>query len=103
VDLVSPNGAEGSAVFQLQGGADLDVVTSFGGEVFFSHDDAAGTTSVVVIMDVPGDISFKVRSQNVGRLPTVEVIQVADGNDVLRGSLVGYDVELVQVEDEGTS
>ena len=100
VDLVSPYGAEGSAVFEVAGGTGIGAVTSFGGEVYFNHNYGTETTKVVVIMDVPGQIRFKIRTSNVGDLPTVSVLQVADGNDALRPSLGGYEIEIAQVEDE---
>lgn len=103
VDLVSPNGAEGSAVFEFAGGSGLGVVSSYGGEVHYSHNYGTETSRVVVIMEVPGEVRFTIRTSDVGDLPTVTVIQVADGNDDLRTSLAGYDVEVVQVEDEGVS
>ena len=102
VDMESPNGAEGSAVFELSGGTGLGVVSSFGGEVFYDHNYGTEVTLVVVVMDVPGELQFKIRTANVGDLPTVSILQVADGNDVLRGSLEGYQVELVRVEDGGS-
>jgi hypothetical protein len=100
VDLVSPNGAEGSAVFEFAGGSGLGVVTAFGGEVYYSHNYGTGTSKVVVIMDTPGQIQFRIRTSDVGDQPSFTVLQVADGNDVLRPSLSGYDVEIVPVKDE---
>ena len=102
VDMESPNGAEGSAAFQISGGTGLGVVSSFGGEVFYDHNYGTEVSLVVVVMDVPGEIQFKIRTANVRDLPTVSILQVADGNDVLRGSLEGYQVELVRVEDGGS-
>jgi hypothetical protein len=101
VDLVSPNGAEGSAVFQMAGGMGLGEVTSFGGEVFYNHDYGSETSRVVVILDTPGQIQFKIRTADVRELPEITLIQVADGSDDLRISLDGYRIERVQVEDEG--
>lgn len=101
VDLVSPNGVEGSAVFRMAGGAGLGEVTSFGGEVFYNHDYGSQTSRLVVILDAPGHIRFKIRTSDVGELPEITLTQVADGNDDLRGSLDGYRIDMVQVEDEG--
>ena len=83
-------GPEGSAVFELTGGADLSVTSSTGGEVFYEH--SAGSSRVVIVMDDPGQISFRVETGDVGVVPTVDVIQVADGQDQLRSSLSGYEV-----------
>lgn len=101
VDLISPHGAEGSAVFEVVGGTGLGVVTVVGGEVFYEH-GTDGTTRVVVVLDQPGQIGFRVRSQDVRNLPSVTVVQVADGEDRLRSPLVDYEVELVQLEDGGS-
>jgi hypothetical protein len=103
VDLMSPNGAEGAAVFELTGGTGLGVVSSFGGEVYYEHNYGTGITRVVVVMDVPGNVQFKVRTSNVGDLPSATVLQVADGNDQLRSSLDGYEVEVIPVADRGGS
>ena len=101
VDLLSPNGAEGSAVFEVRGGGTgLGVVTTAGGEVYYDHGTDA--TRVVVILDSPGQIGFLVRTRDLRNLPSVTVTQVADGNDQLRGSLSGYEVELTQLEDGGS-
>ena len=99
VDLVSPNGAEGSAVFEITGGAGFWAVTAHGAEVYY--DLGLDATRVVVIMDTPGPIRFQLRTENLRKLPSVTVLQVADGNDQLRSSLSGYEVELLQVEDGG--
>ena len=103
VDLVSPNGAEGSAVFEITGGTGLGVVSSYSGEVYYNYNYGTGVTRVVVVMDVPGNVQFKVRTSNVGELPSVSVLQVADGDDQLRPSLGGYEVEVIPVEDGGGS
>jgi hypothetical protein len=100
VELDSPNGAEGSAVFEFAGGTGLGVVTTFGGEVYHSHNYGTGTSRVVVILDTPGAIQFKVRTSNVGDRPSFTLLQVADGDDNLRSSLSGYEIEITQVKDE---
>lgn len=98
-EMVSPNGAEGSAVFELTGGVGLGDVTMSGGEVLYDHGPTA--TQIIVLLDDPGQIRFQIRTDNVGSLPSVTVVQVADGDNALRESLSGYDVQLVQVEDGG--
>lgn len=100
VDLISPYGAEGSAVFEVVGGTGLGTVTASGGEVFYEHGSDA--IRVVVVLDAPGEIGFEVRSRDVRNLPTVTLVQVADGDDQLRSSLAGYEVGLVQLEDGGS-
>ena len=100
VDLTSPNGEEGAAVFELTGGVGLGDVTMSGGEVFY--DGGPAGTQVIVLLDDPGQIRFQIRTENVGSLPSVTVVQVADGDNALRESLSGYHVQLVQVEEGGT-
>jgi len=96
VDLVSPNGAEGSAVFELVGGTGLGTVSVTGGEVFFERE--GDTLRVVVILDVPGEIGIRIEADDVRDLPSVTVVQVAGGDNRLRSSLAGYRVELFQLE-----
>jgi hypothetical protein len=99
VDLLSPFGSEGSAVFQVTGGASLGAVTVSGGEVY--HEHGLEGSRVVVVLDAPGAIRFRVATSDLGDLPTVTVIQVADGNDQLRDFLSGYTVEVVALEEGG--
>ena len=95
--MISPNGDEGSAVFELTGGIQLGTVSPIDGEVLYEH--SGGSTRVAVIMDEPGEVRFQVRTENVGHLPEVTVIQVANGENQLRTSLSGYTVELTWEKD----
>lgn len=95
-DLVSPNGAEGSAVLELVGGTGLGTVTATGGEVFYERE--GDTLRIVVVLDVPGEIGVRIDTEDVRDLPSVTVVQVADGDNQLRSSLAGYHVELYQLE-----
>jgi hypothetical protein len=90
--LVSPAGSEGSAVFELTGGTGLGFVSSDGGETFYQH--SAGSSRVVVVLDDPGVIRFQVGTGDFGDLPSVQVLQVADGQNQLRPSLTGYQVQV---------
>jgi hypothetical protein len=90
--LSSPNGNEASAVFEITGGTDLSVVSAVGGETFHQH--SVGSSRVVVILDEPGVIRFQVETEDVSDLPSVSVIQVADGLNQLRSSLSGYEVHI---------
>jgi hypothetical protein len=96
VSLVSPNGAEGSAVLSIAGGTGLGEITTTDGEVYFHH--TGGSSKVIVILDTPGSIRFRVETQEVADLPLVGVVQVADGDNELRTSASGYQVEIVQIE-----
>jgi len=97
VTLVSPDGNEASAVFEVAGGISLGTVSPVGGEVLYQH--FGGLTRIVVVMDEPGEVQFQVRTEDVGHLPEVSVIQVADGENQLRTSLSGYTVQVTRVED----
>jgi hypothetical protein len=95
--LVSPNGHEASAVFEVTGGAGLGEVSTDGGEVFFQH--LEDSSRVVVVMDAPGEIEFLIETDDIGRFPDVEAIQVADGRNELRASLSGYEVRVSREKD----
>lgn len=97
VSLLSPNGAEGSAVFELVGGMGLSTVSPIGGEVIYQH--FGGSSRIVVVMDEPGVVRFKVRTEDIQELPEVNLIQVAGGGNELRGSLAGYTVEVSAQKD----
>jgi len=96
-NLLSPYPAEGAAVLEVSGVVGLGPVTADNGEVFYEADGSI--TRVVVILDDPGQIALHIRTQDVADLPTVTVVQVASGNNELRSSLDGYDVEWVQLAD----
>jgi len=100
VDVVSPNGLEGSAVFEISGGTGMGVISSPGGEVFYRHglDGAAA----VVVLDAPGQLSFQIQTQDLSAVPSVSLVQIADGQDQLRSSVSGYDIVVVPVEAGGT-
>jgi hypothetical protein len=96
VDLVSPFGAEGSAIFEIMGGTGLGEVVAANGEAYFHR--AGGSLKVIVLLDAPGAIRFRVETDEVGDVPSVTVVQVADGDDELRASVSGYQAEVVQRE-----
>jgi hypothetical protein len=100
VDLVSPSGPEGSAVFEVSGSARFTSVAAVGAEVYYEL--GLDLARVVVIMDGPGQVRFRLGTDDVGKLPAVTVLQVADGDDQLRSSLAGYEVELFPVEEGGS-
>lgn len=97
VSLLSPNGAEGSAVFELVGGRGFSTVSAIGGEAIYQH--FGGSSRIVVVMDEPGVVRFKVRTEGIQELPEVNLIQVASGANELRGSLAGYMVEVSAKKD----
>jgi len=97
IDLQSPNGEEGAAVFELAGGRDLGVVSLDGGDVFYEPDGS--TIRIVVVMDDPGPIRLEIRTEDVAKLPSAAVVQVADGENRLRSSLAGYRLSFTKVPD----
>ena len=68
-----------------------------GGQVFYEH--TLNSSRIVVVMDDPGEVRFQVRTENVGHLPDVTVIQVGSGENELRSSLSGYRVLLTREKD----
>ena len=103
-NIVSPNAFDGAAVLEISGGLGIGSITSDDGDVFYEND--GGTVRLVVILHDPGPITFKIRVEDVAELPSVTVIQVADGNNELRTSLSDYEVDWAQVADsdlEGAS
>lgn len=95
--VISPYGPEGAVVLELEGGIGLGPVTSDVGDTFFQHDGS--TSRIVVVLDWPGEIRFTVRAEDIGKIPSVTFVQVADGANQLRPSVDGYRVEFVRVED----
>lgn len=96
VELLSPNGVEGAAVFEVTGGTGFGAVTAPEGKSFFDH--GPESSRVVVVLDQPGEVRFEISTDNVAKVPTVEVVQVADGQNALRGSLDGYEVRTRKIK-----
>jgi hypothetical protein len=99
VDLRSPNGEEGAAVFEIESPEGLGEITSLGGWLY--QEDLEEKIRVVAILTTPGAIQFQVRADDVQDLPVVRVIQVAGPGNELR-SLDGYRVDLFQMADRRT-
>jgi hypothetical protein len=97
IRIQSPYGAEGAALLELSGGVGLGPVTIDSGQAFFQH--GADTSRIVVVLDEPGEIHFLVRSEDIGTLPHVTLLEVADGSNHLRESLTGYKVKFQRIED----
>lgn len=96
-DLVSPNGAESAVVLELVGGRDLGSPALEGGDVFFEQD--GNTLRIVAVLDDPGPIRVDLRTEDVAKLPSAAVIQVADGENEVRASLEGYKISFTKVPD----
>jgi len=94
VTLVSPNGVEGAAVFDVSG-ADLREVRLVEGEEGRLFEEQAGAaTMVAVIRATPGTLRFVIEVDDPRRVTGVRVVQVADGDDRIRPALDGYLVQL---------
>jgi hypothetical protein len=93
--LISPEGPEGSAVLELTS-AGLGEVFAAEGKLFARQ--GAGVVTLVIILDEPGDIAFRMSVADIRSPPTVTVLDVADGDDQVREALVGYEVEFALVE-----
>lgn len=91
VTLVSPHGAEGAAVVELQGAA-VDSITPDAGTLFVERQGEVAR--VVVIAPVAGELRFRVHLSDSRRPPTATVVEVADAEDRPRNSLAGYSVRL---------
>jgi len=98
--LISPYGPEGAAVLEFSDGVGLGVVASEFGDTFYEHHD--DKTVAVVVLDEPGVIRFTVRTDDIGAIPSVTVVQVADGANQLRPSISDYTVEFDQHEELST-
>ena len=95
--LVSPQGAEGSAVFEIVGGSGLGAITAEGGQAFYHYQ--GNGARIVIVLDEPGTVRFELRSEDVSVVPSATVTQVADGENQLRTALASYSVELDRVAD----
>ena len=87
--LVSPLGAEGSAIVSVD--ATTDSVTLNGGRAF--SQSAAGITRIVMILDQPGEMRFTLHGVRAGSGRIFQVLQVADTTDRPRASLTDYRVQ----------
>jgi hypothetical protein len=91
VTVVSPSGAEGSAVVSIFGPGIGDL-TALGGRLFESR--RADTVRVVLVNDDAGDLAFSVAVADTTQPPVGVVLQVADAEDRLRDVLAGYALEV---------
>lgn len=93
--LISPNGAEGAAVIELAGEG-IGAVTAFPGSGRVFAERVGSTVRVVVVLDQPGEIRFRVAVDDVSDPPTGAVLEIADGSNEMRQSLAGYSVEFAR-------
>ena len=91
--LVSPNGSEGAALISIVG-VGLGDVESAAARVFtFS---LADTTRILLVLDTPGDLSFRISVPDLDNPPLWTVLQVADGENAIRPDLSEYRVRFSQ-------
>ncbi len=89
VSVMSPSGAEGAAVVDLFGPG-LRAVSAIEGRVFSSA--RGDTVRVVVLREEPGQLRFSLEVDDVGTTPSGVVLEVAGGDDRIRGGLSSYEV-----------
>jgi hypothetical protein len=77
----------GAAVFQVTGMAS---VSFDDGEAFVRERE--GTTYLVLIRYQPGELRFRLGEASPGEQPAVTILEVADADDEVAGSLAGYGV-----------
>jgi hypothetical protein len=89
VHLVSPNGSEGAAVFETSDegivGVDCEAC-----DVFYRR--AGGTSRIVVLMTISGEVHFTMSVEDRQSPPELQVVQVADASNELRDDVSGYTV-----------
>jgi hypothetical protein len=90
IELASPHGPEGAALFELEGVEGLSGISSQGAWVFYQ--EQGESLRVAVILNDPGTIRFRVGTASVKRIPEVTILQVSGGDDSLRASLSGHRV-----------
>lgn len=86
--IVSPNGAEGSAIGEFAGTVDSIMVA--GGKGYLHS--VGGITRAALILDQPGLIRFSLPKVAGGSAPSATVVEVADGANQLRAGVSGYQV-----------
>lgn len=92
VTVVSPNGAEGSAVLET---ADDGIVGVSADDAQVFHWRAGGFSRVVVLLDQAGELRFRLSVDDLTRPPRLEIVEVADAANRVRASHSGYTVRVV--------
>ena len=89
--VVSPDGDLGAAVLELGGVADL---TPVAGRAFTQRN--GDVLRVVIVLDEPGQIEFRIRLADPAGQPAATIVEVADGDNQVPESISGYRVEFSQ-------
>jgi hypothetical protein len=87
VTIVSPNGVEGSAVLETVDER-IAAVTAEGAQIF--HRRAGGLSRVVILLDVAGDLRFRLSVADQNNPPRLQIVEVAGADNGLRANLAGY-------------
>ena len=90
-ELVSPNGAEGAAILDVVGSVDTFTGSS---DVSVHTTPIANGTRVIVVRLNPGTLQLSLRVPDVSNPPAITVVEVAAGDDKLRPSVAGYQVNI---------
>ena len=89
--VVSPDGDLGAAVLELEGVADI---TPLAGRAFTQRN--GDVLRVVIVLDEPGQIEFRIRLADMASQPAATIVEVADGDNQVPESISGYRVEFSQ-------
>ncbi len=89
--VLSPDGDLGAAVLELGGVLDIIPV---GGRAFTERN--GDVLRVVIVLDEPGQIEFRIKTADMTGQPTATVVEVADGDNQVPESLSGYSVQFIQ-------
>lgn len=92
--LLSPNGPEGAALVILLGDG-VGAITPVGDTEVYSY-SSNGSTRVVLINQMGGDLSFQVAVADTTQLPGAVVQEVAGPDDQRRTAISEYELELVR-------
>ena len=90
VSVISPNGAEGAALFETSDPG-ITGVSAATGQVFLHQ--VGATTRIIVILDSAGDIAFTISVEDLNEPPVLDLLEVAAGDNALRADPSGYQVE----------
>lgn len=93
--LQGPTTSESAALLELTGAGIEDVRST--SPAIVASSPVTGGRRVVVVREVPGTIGFRVRVAPGNEPPTARVVELADPEDQLRGSLTGYQVTFTRV------
>lgn len=89
VEVASPNGSEGGAVFSMPA---LGVAATTALEGGLYSRETGDRIRIVLLRSDPGPLAFRLELDGEGPVPEIELLQVASPDNALR-DLAGYSVE----------